>query len=70
MSRCRNFPPPWSVEEEDGRFVVRASNGRVFRYIYFKDEHGRGRTTTLFTREEAQHIAESTAKLPELWRKS
>jgi hypothetical protein len=68
MSTSHRFPPPWSVEEEDGRFVVRASNGRAFRHVYFKDSHGRG-SATLFTRDEARHIAASMAELPELWRK-
>jgi hypothetical protein len=67
MSRGRSFPLPWSVEEEDGRFVVRAHNGRAFRYIYFKDQRDRGATTALFTRDGARHIADSVAQLPELW---
>jgi len=69
MSPGHRFPPPWSVEEEDVRFVVRARNGRAFRYVYFKDERGRGSATALFTRDEARHIAASVAELPELWRK-
>jgi len=52
-----------------GRFTVRASNGQAFRYIYFKDERDRGSATALFTRDEARHIADSVAQLPELWRK-
>ena len=69
MSPAHRFPPPWSVGEEDGRFVVRDRNGRAFRYVYFKDERGRGSATTLFTRDEARHIAASLAELPELLRK-
>jgi hypothetical protein len=69
MPRCQSFPPPWSVEEEDGRFVVRASNGRAFRYVYFKDQRDSEPTAGLFTRDEARHLADSVAQLPELWRK-
>ena len=29
MSECR-FPPPWSIEDVDGSFVVKASNDRHF----------------------------------------
>jgi hypothetical protein len=58
----------WFVTEEDGRFVVRDRNGRALSHIYFKDGRGRG-SATLFTRDEAQHIAASVAELPERWRK-
>jgi len=28
----RRFPPPWSVEEQDARFVVRDHNGQALSY--------------------------------------
>ena len=69
MSPGHRFPPPWSVEEEDGCFVVRDCNGQAFKYVYFKDESGCGSATALFTRDEARHIADSLAELPKLLRK-
>jgi hypothetical protein len=60
------FPSPWSVEQQGGRFVVRDRNGQTVSHVYFKDEHGRRSVATLFTRDEARHIAAAVAKLPEL----
>jgi len=37
----RRFPPPWSVEQQDARFVVRDHNGQALAYVYFDDESGR-----------------------------
>ena len=70
MSAGHRFAPPWSVEEQDGCFVVRDRNGQALSYVYFKDEHGRRSVATLFTRDEARHLAAAVAKLPELWRKN
>jgi hypothetical protein len=64
LSNCR-FPTPWSVEERHDCFVVRDSNGKALRYVYFK-----GNRAKLFTREEAEHIAANFAKLPELLQKA
>ena len=58
------FPLPWCVEEQDGCFVVRDSNGEALNNVYFDDEPKHH----LFTREEARHIARSVAKLPDLLR--
>jgi hypothetical protein len=66
MSTPRQFPTPWSVEEQDDCFVVRDRNGRALRHVYFKHASGRGSAAKLFTREEAEHIASNFAKLPEL----
>ena len=60
-------PAPWSVEEEDACFIVRARNGQVLRRVYFKYQQGRQSLGTVFTREEARHLAGALAKLPELW---
>jgi hypothetical protein len=66
MSASCRFPPPWSVQEQDGCFVVRDSRGQALSYIYFENEHGRRPVATLFTRDEARHIATAVAELPEL----
>ncbi len=34
----RRFPPPWSVEELDARFVVRDRNGQQLADVYFEPE--------------------------------
>jgi hypothetical protein len=61
------FPLPWCVEEQDGCFVVRDSNGQALNNVYFmRDESKRH----LFTRDEAMHIARNMAKLPELLRQA
>jgi hypothetical protein len=68
MSASHRFPPPWSVEEQDGCFVVRDCNGQALSYVYFKDERGPGSDTKFFTRDEARHMAANLAMLPELLR--
>ena len=72
MSASLRFPPPWSVEEQDGCFAVRDRNGQVLRCVNFKkDERDRESATKSFTRDEARHMADNLAKLPELlkWRR-
>jgi len=61
---CHDKPlstTPGCVEEQDGCFVVRDSNGPALSNLYFEDESKRH----LLTRYEAQHIARNLAKLPE-----
>jgi hypothetical protein len=69
MSAGHRLAPPWSVEEQDGCFVVRDRNEQALSYRYFKGEQGQPSVTILFTRDEARHIAAAAAKLPELRRK-
>ena len=64
MSVGHSFAPPWSVEEQEGCFVIRDRNGQALSRVYFKDEHGRRSVAALFTRDEARHIAASVAELP------
>jgi hypothetical protein len=56
MSVGHSFAPPWSVEEQDGCFVIRDGNGRALSCVYFKDEHGRRSAAALFTRDEARQL--------------
>jgi hypothetical protein len=70
MSASHRFAPPWCVEEQYGGFVVRDRNGQALSYVYFKDQRDRRLVGTIFTRDEARHLAAAVAKLPELWRKN
>jgi hypothetical protein len=38
MKDPRRFPPPWSVEEQEARFVVRDHNGQQLADVYFDEE--------------------------------
>ena len=66
MAAGHHFPPPWSVEEQDGCFVIRDCNGEALSCIYFKHKHGQRSVTARFTLDEARYLAASVAKLPEL----
>ena len=65
-SAQRRFPPPWTVEDIGGSFVVKASNDRPLVFIYYWDGVGRWSLARLLTREAARRIAAGIAKLPEL----
>ena len=62
----RRFPPSWTVEELDARFVVRDRNGQKLANGYFEDEPGRRAAAKLLTQDEARRIAVNIAKLSEL----
>jgi hypothetical protein len=64
----RRFPPPWSVEDIGGSFVVKASNDRPLIFIYYGEDVGRRSLAKLLTRNAARRIAAGIAKLPELLR--
>ena len=65
----RRFPPPWSIEDIGGCFVVKASNDRPLVFIYYGEGAGRRSLAKLLTRNAARQIAAGIAKLPELLRK-
>jgi hypothetical protein len=65
----RGFPPPWSVEDIGGSFVVKASNDRPLVFIYYKEGVARRSLARLLTRDAARRIAAGIAKLPSLLRK-
>jgi hypothetical protein len=66
----RRFPPPWTVEDIGGSFVVKASNDRPLLFIYYWNGFGRRSLARLLTRNAARRIAANIAKLPELLRKA
>jgi hypothetical protein len=65
----RRFPPPWSVEDVGGSFVVKASNDRPLIFIYYREGVGRRSLARLLTRDAARRIATGITKLPSLLRK-
>jgi hypothetical protein len=38
---ARRFPPPWTVEESDGYFIVRDHNGLQLTYYVFRGGAGK-----------------------------
>jgi len=63
---ARRFPPPWSVVDIGGCFVVKASNDRPLVFIYYAEGVARRSLSRLLTRDAARRIAASFAKLPDL----
>jgi hypothetical protein len=70
MSAPRRFPPPWTVEDVGGSFVVKASNDRPLIFIYYGEGVGRRSLARLLTRDAARRIAAAIAKLPELLKRT
>jgi hypothetical protein len=66
MTRTRRFPPPWSVDDIGGCFVVEASNDRPLLFIYYREGVARRSFARLLTRDAARRIAAGLAKLPDL----
>jgi hypothetical protein len=69
MNSTRRFPPPWLVDEQPERFIVRDSTGMALRYFYFDDEPSRRTVTKRLTRGEARRMAVNFAKVPQLLRR-
>ena len=64
VSADHRFPTPWTVKEQNGRFVVQDNNGQALSRIYFSNKPDR----RSFTRDQARHLAANMATLPELLR--
>jgi hypothetical protein len=62
------FPPPWSIEDIGGYFVVKASNGWPLVFIYYGGGVAHRSLARLLTRNAARRIAASIAKLLSLFR--
>jgi hypothetical protein len=59
----RRFPPPWSIEDIGGCFIVKARNDRPLVFIYYYCEgFGRRSLARLLSRDAAGRIAAGIAK--------
>jgi hypothetical protein len=56
----RRFPPPWSVEDIGGSFVVRASNDRPVVFIYYRENVGRRSLAKILTRNAARKMRQGS----------
>jgi len=65
-----SHPAPWSVEETAAGFVVRDHDGEAVTCVHSEVNLSRRSVVTLFTRDEARHIADALAKLPELYERT
>ena len=70
MPCSRRFPPPWTVEDVGGSFVVKASDDRPLIFIYYGEGVGRRSLARLLSRDAARRIAAGIAKLPELLKRA
>jgi hypothetical protein len=69
MPKLCHFSLPWSIEDIDGYFVVKANNGQPLLFISYSDGVAPRSITRLLTRDAARRIAMDIAKLPLLLRR-
>jgi hypothetical protein len=67
MRYPRRFPPRGPSKTLAAVLVVKASNDRPLLFIYYRDGGTRRSLARLLTRDAAQRIAVTIAKLPELF---
>lgn len=62
----RRFPPPWTVENIAGGFVVKDASGQQLAHVYADNPQ----IVNTLTEDEARRIASYIARLPEYVRKA
>jgi hypothetical protein len=62
----RRFPPPWTVEQIPGGYVVKDASGQSLAYVCARETKAQADTAKVLTMDEARRIAANIAKLPEL----
>ena len=62
----RRFPPPWTVEQIPGGYVVKDATGQSLAYVYGRETRADADTAKVLTMDEARRIASNIAKLPAL----
>jgi hypothetical protein len=58
--------PPWFVEDDGTRFVVKDQSDQALAYVYYKGASAQRAVHELLTRDKAWRIAANIAKLAEL----
>jgi hypothetical protein len=62
----RRFLPPWDIDDNGARFIIRDSKEQTLSYVHYENEPGRRTAASLLTRDEARRIAINIPKLPGL----
>jgi hypothetical protein len=62
----RRFPPPWTVDQIPGGYVVKDASGQSLAYLYARETKAKADTAKVLTMDEARRIAANIAKLPSL----
>jgi hypothetical protein len=63
---ARRFPPPWTVRQTEGAFVVQDATGQAVAWCYFREPAAQAEMANVLRRDEARRIASNIAKLPQL----
>jgi hypothetical protein len=61
-NNTRRFPPPWSVEQIPGGYVIKDANGQSLAYVYGRESRADADPAHVLTMDEARRIASNIAK--------